>query len=44
MKKGETHEFDTLSGKIEFYSEELASHGLDPMPVYTSHDSPKQGF
>jgi len=44
MKKGEKHEFDTLSGKIEFYSEELASHGLDPIPVYTSHSSPKQGF
>jgi thiosulfate reductase/polysulfide reductase chain A len=44
MQKGKTHEFATPSGKIEFYSEELASHGLDPIPVYTSHDSPNQGF
>lgn len=44
MQKGTTHEFPTPSGKIEFYSEELASHGLDPIPVYTPHDSPRQGF
>ena len=44
MQKGKTHEFATPSGKIEFYSEELASHGLEPIPVYTSHDSPNQGF
>lgn len=44
MQKDKTHEFATPSGKIEFYSEELASHGLDPIPVYTPHDSPKQGF
>ena len=44
MQEGKTHEFSTPSGKIEFYSEELASHGLDPIPVYTNHDSPQQGF
>ena len=44
MEKGKAHEFATTSGKIEFYSEDLAELGLDPMPVYTSHDSPEQGF
>jgi len=44
LKKGEAYEFPTNSGKIEFYSEELAGLGLDPMPVYTPHESPEQGF
>lgn len=44
LKKGEKYEFPTPSGKIEFYSEDLASQGLDPMPVYTAHKTPDQGF
>lgn len=44
LQKGKSYEFPTQSGKIEFYSEELASMGLDPMPVYTSHETPDQGF
>ena len=44
LQKGKSYEFPTQSGKIEFYSEELASMGLDPMPVYTPHENPDQGF
>ena len=44
LENGQPYEFATNSGKIEFYSTELASLGFDPMPVYTSHDHPEQGF
>ncbi len=37
-------EFNTISGKIELYSTELASLGFDPIPVYTPHPEPPQGF
>lgn len=30
--------FDTPSGKIEFYSNQLAEHGFDPIPRYTPPD------
>jgi thiosulfate reductase/polysulfide reductase chain A len=38
------HEFDTPSGKIELYSQELKDLGFDPMPVYTRHPEPPAGF
>jgi len=44
LKNGEPHEFATNTGKIELYSTELESKGFDPMPVYTAHDQPEQGF
>lgn len=44
LKKGQDYEFGTQSGKIEFYSEDLASNGFDPMPVYTAHDTPDSGY
>jgi thiosulfate reductase/polysulfide reductase chain A len=44
LKEGQPYEFATNSGKIEFYSAELAEKGFDPIPVYTSHDHPEQGF
>ncbi|MCA0932297.1 molybdopterin-dependent oxidoreductase [Lutimonas saemankumensis] len=44
LEKGKPYEFPTQSGKIEFYSEELAGMGLDPMPVYTPHETPDSGF
>jgi len=44
LKKGQAYEFATPSGKIEFYSEDLASQGFDPMPVFTQHDTPDTGF
>ncbi len=44
LKKGAPYEFPTQSGKIEFYSDELAALGLAAMPEYTAHDSPEPGF
>lgn len=37
-------EFNTNSGKIELYSNSLLEEGFDPMPVYTSHEEPPEGF
>lgn len=37
-------EFNTPSGKVEFFSASLAAAGFDPMPVYTPHPEPEQGY
>jgi thiosulfate reductase / polysulfide reductase chain A len=37
-------EFYTPSGKIELYSTSFESEGFDPMPKYTKHEEPPQGF
>jgi len=42
--KGEEIEFNTPSGKIELFSNEMAAEGYDPIPVYTKHPEPPQGF
>jgi thiosulfate reductase/polysulfide reductase chain A len=44
LEEGQDYEFFTPSGKIEFYSQQLADKGFDPMPVYKSHPEPPQGF
>ena len=44
LKDGEDYEFNTNTGKIEFYSTELAALGFDPMPNYTAHEEPPSGF
>ena len=44
LEKGQPHEFYTPSGKIEFYSQQLKDKGFDPMPVYTPHEQPQQGY
>ncbi len=44
LEEGKDYEFPTASGKIELYSKELKSLGFDPMPVYTKHPEPPQGF
>ncbi len=36
--------FETPSGKIELYSDQLAQAGFDPMPRYTPHPEPPEGF
>lgn len=36
--------FETPSGKIEFYSDQLASAGFDPVPRYTKHPDPPAGY
>jgi len=40
----EPYHFKTPSGKVEFYSASLAAAGFDPMPVYTPHPEPEEGF
>lgn len=44
LEKGQPYQFFTPSGKIEFYSQQLKDAGFDPMPVYTPHEEPPQGF
>lgn len=44
LKEGENHEFATDSGKIELYSKELKNLGFDPLPKFTQHPEPPQGF
>ena len=41
---GEEVEFFTGTGKIELYSTLLADGGFDPMPRYTKHPEPPEGF
>lgn len=37
-------EFDTPTGKIELYSTILESYGFDPIPQYTHHEEPPEGY
>jgi thiosulfate reductase/polysulfide reductase chain A len=37
-------EFYTGTGKIELYSTLLADSGFDPMPKYTKHEEPPEGY
>jgi thiosulfate reductase/polysulfide reductase chain A len=41
--EGVPAEFPTPSGKIEFYSGQLAAAGFDPVPVYTPPEEPPPG-
>jgi len=36
--------FDTPSGKIELYSTQLEQDGFDPLPRFTKHEEPPEGF
>jgi len=36
--------FETPSGKIEFYSDQLVAAGFDPIPRYTKHPEPPAGY
>ncbi|NND78548.1 MAG: molybdopterin-dependent oxidoreductase, partial [Maribacter sp.] len=44
LTEGQNYEFPTESGKIEFYSKELAALGFDPIPKYTKHPEPADGY
>jgi thiosulfate reductase/polysulfide reductase chain A len=37
-------EFNTNTGKIELYSTELEIEGYDPLPKYTHHEEPQEGY
>jgi len=41
---GENLVLSTKSGKIELYSEKLKDLGFDPIPTYTEHAQPEEGF
>jgi len=43
FEEGVPAEFPTPSGKIEFYSGQLAAAGFDPVPVYTPPEEPPPG-
>lgn len=43
-KPGEEVEFNTNTGKIELFSTDLLEKGLEPLPVYTAHPEPPEGF
>ncbi|MDI6864081.1 molybdopterin-containing oxidoreductase family protein [Thermodesulfovibrio yellowstonii] len=44
LSQGEDYKFKTPSGKIELYSKELKKHGFDPIPKYTKHEQPSEGW
>ena len=44
LQPGEDFTFNTNSGKIELFSTEFQAEGFDPMPVFTKHPEPPQGF
>ena len=44
FEDGAVPEFNTPSGKIEFYSTHLAEKGYDPIPKYTKHEDPPPGY
>jgi thiosulfate reductase/polysulfide reductase chain A len=41
---GEDVQFFTNTGKIELYSTALEAEGFDPMPKYTPHEEPPEGY
>lgn len=44
LADGEDYEFNTNTGKIELYSTEFEEHGFDPMPKFTEHPQPEDGY
>ncbi len=44
FEDGVEPEFLTPSGKIEFFSDQLAAAGFDPIPRYTKHPEPPEGY
>jgi thiosulfate reductase / polysulfide reductase chain A len=41
---GEDVHFNTNTGKIELYSTDFVDEGFDPLPVYTAHEEPPEGY
>lgn len=42
--ENELPQFNTPSGKVELYSQQLADAGFDPLPNYTEHATPPEGY
>jgi thiosulfate reductase/polysulfide reductase chain A len=43
VEEGLELKFDTPSGKVEFWSDQLAAKGFDPVPKYTKHPEAPPG-
>ncbi|MDL1860590.1 nitrate reductase [Betaproteobacteria bacterium PRO7] len=44
VEEGLELSFDTPSGKVEFYSDQLKDKGFDPVPKYTRHPAAPAGY
>ncbi len=44
FEENEDIEFNTNTGKIELYSTAFEEEGFDPLPKYTPHQEPPEGF
>jgi thiosulfate reductase/polysulfide reductase chain A len=44
VEEGVELSFDTPSGKVEFWSQQLKDAGFDPVPKYTKHEEPPAGY
>jgi thiosulfate reductase/polysulfide reductase chain A len=44
VEDGAELKFDTPSGKVEFFSEQLKAKGFDPVPQYTPPPKPPEGY
>jgi thiosulfate reductase/polysulfide reductase chain A len=44
VEEGLELSFDTPSGKVEFYSDQLKEYGFDPVPKYTRHPTAADGY
>jgi thiosulfate reductase/polysulfide reductase chain A len=44
MKEDESMTFETNTGMIELYSTAMEDEGFDPLPQYTPHPDPPEGF
>jgi len=44
LVEGQDYQFPTASGKIELYAEGFGEAGFDPLPNYTAHPEPKEGY
>lgn len=44
LKEGEYFDFGTNTGMIELYATALEDEGFDPLPNYTPHPEPKEGY
>ena len=44
IEPGTVHQFKTATGKIHLYSHEMEAAGFSPLPVFTQHPEPQEGF
>lgn len=44
MEHLDDYEFNTNTGKIELYSTAMEDEGYEPLPVYTPHEEPPEGY